>query len=110
MSRTVKIVAGKRMRALTRKGQLPPRARIAGTAKKCSEVDPKKTQIRNFNQKAGGFDMHKVLATCLHVAGVGVAAALAAGGASANDDLIKLSQNPQGWVMPAGNYNNQRYS
>jgi PQQ-dependent dehydrogenase (methanol/ethanol family) len=53
----------------------------------------------------GGFDMHKVLATCF-----GVAAAFAAGGASANDELIKMQQNPNEWVMPAGNYNNQRYS
>jgi PQQ-dependent dehydrogenase (methanol/ethanol family) len=49
--------------------------------------------------------MQKVLATCF-----GVAAAIAAGGASANDELIKMQQNPKGWVMPAGNYNNQRYS
>ena len=52
--------------------------------------------------------MHKVLATCLGV--TGIAAAFAAGSASANDDLIKMSQNPKDWVMPTGNYNNQRYS
>src|ERR1035437_5089077 len=50
--------------------------------------------------------MRKVLlATCL-----GAIAAFAAGAANANDELIKLSQNPKDWVMPAGNYNNQRYS
>src|ERR1700726_1349443 len=49
--------------------------------------------------------MHKVLATCF-----GVAAAVAAGGASANDELAKMSQNPKDWVMPAGGYENQRYS
>jgi PQQ-dependent dehydrogenase (methanol/ethanol family) len=49
--------------------------------------------------------MHKVLATCF-----GVAAAVAAGGASANDELAKMSQNPKDWVMPAGSYDNQRYS
>jgi PQQ-dependent dehydrogenase (methanol/ethanol family) len=49
--------------------------------------------------------MRKVLATCF-----GVAAAMAAGGASANDELAKMQQNPKDWVMPAGNYNNQRYS
>src|SRR6202790_3023899 len=49
--------------------------------------------------------MHKVLATCF-----GVAAAMAAGGASANDELAKMSRNPKDWVMPADNYNNQRYS
>jgi PQQ-dependent dehydrogenase (methanol/ethanol family) len=58
----------------------------------------------------GGIDMHKVLATCLSVSALGVAAVFAAGGASANDELIKMSQNPKDWVMPAGNYNNQRYS
>jgi len=52
--------------------------------------------------------MHKVLATCLSV--VGVAAAFAVGGASANDELAKMSDNPKDWVMPAGNYANQRYS
>lgn len=26
------------------------------------------------------------------------------------DELLKLQQNPNNWVMPAGNYNNQRYS
>ena len=50
--------------------------------------------------------MRKVLlATCL-----GSAAALAVGGASANDELIKMSQNPKDWVMPAGDYANTRYS
>jgi lanthanide-dependent methanol dehydrogenase len=36
--------------------------------------------------------------------------ALVSGAASANDDLIKLSQDPNQWVMPAGNYANWRYS
>src|SRR5947207_2526301 len=58
----------------------------------------------------GEFDMHKVLATCLSVTALGVGAVCAAGGASANDDLIKMSQNPKDWVMPTGNYANQRYS
>src|SRR3984893_11867603 len=53
----------------------------------------------------GEFNMPKVLATCF-----GVAAAFAAGGAFANDALIKMSDNPKDWVMPAANYNNQRYS
>ena len=35
---------------------------------------------------------------------------LAAGAASANDELIKMSQNPKDWVMPTGNYANHRYS
>src|ERR1700733_14309474 len=30
--------------------------------------------------------------------------------ARANDELLKLQTNPNQWVMPAGNYNNQRYS
>src|ERR687886_1739772 len=41
---------------------------------------------------------------------LGSAAALAVGSASANDELIKMSQNPKDWVMPTGDYANQRYS
>ena len=37
-------------------------------------------------------------------------AAFAAGGAYANDELNKMSQNPKDWVMPAGDYANTRYS
>ena len=46
-----------------------------------------------------------LLSTCF-----GVLAAVAGGGASANDELIKASQNPKDWVMPTGDYANQRYS
>ena len=46
-----------------------------------------------------------LLTTCL-----GAVAALAAGAAQANDELIKMSQNPKEWVMPTGNYANHRYS
>jgi PQQ-dependent dehydrogenase (methanol/ethanol family) len=46
-----------------------------------------------------------LLTTCLSAV-----AALVAGTASANDELLKLQQNPNDWAMPAGNYNNQRYS
>jgi PQQ-dependent dehydrogenase (methanol/ethanol family) len=50
--------------------------------------------------------MRKVLfATCL----VAVAA-FGVGAANANDELIKMSQNPKDWVMPTGDYANQRYS
>jgi PQQ-dependent dehydrogenase (methanol/ethanol family) len=35
---------------------------------------------------------------------------LFAGGAQANDELIKMSQNPKDWVLPTGNYANHRYS
>jgi lanthanide-dependent methanol dehydrogenase len=50
--------------------------------------------------------MRKYLLTaCL-----GALAAFAAGGANANDELIKMSQNPKDWVMPTGDYFNQRYS
>jgi lanthanide-dependent methanol dehydrogenase len=35
---------------------------------------------------------------------------LGAGVAVANEELSKLSDNPKGWVMPPGNYANQRYS
>jgi lanthanide-dependent methanol dehydrogenase len=46
-----------------------------------------------------------LLTTCL-----GAIAALAAGAAQANDELIKMSQNPKEWVMATGNYANHRYS
>jgi PQQ-dependent dehydrogenase (methanol/ethanol family) len=46
-----------------------------------------------------------LLSTCF-----GTLAVFAGGGASANDDLIKLSQDPKQWVMPTGDYANQRYS
>jgi PQQ-dependent dehydrogenase (methanol/ethanol family) len=50
--------------------------------------------------------MRKVLlATCL-----GSIAAFTASAAVANDDLIKMSQNPKDWVMPTGDYANTRYS
>jgi lanthanide-dependent methanol dehydrogenase len=50
--------------------------------------------------------MRKVLfATCL----VAVAA-FGVGAANANEELIKMSQNPKDWVMPTGDYANQRYS
>jgi lanthanide-dependent methanol dehydrogenase len=42
--------------------------------------------------------------------GFGAMAAFAAGSAAANDELIKMSQDPKGWVMPAGDYANTRYS
>jgi PQQ-dependent dehydrogenase (methanol/ethanol family) len=46
-----------------------------------------------------------LLTTC-----IGAVAALAAGAGHANDELIRMSQNPKDWVMPTGNYTNQRYS
>src|SRR6202165_5759842 len=50
--------------------------------------------------------MRKVLlATCL-----GAVAVFTTGAANANDELIKLSANPKEWVMPAGDYANQRFS
>jgi PQQ-dependent dehydrogenase (methanol/ethanol family) len=50
--------------------------------------------------------MRKVLfATCL-----GAMVAFAAGSANANEELIKMAQNPKDWVMPAGDYANTRYS
>jgi len=49
--------------------------------------------------------MRKALvATCLAAATLGV------GAASANEELNKMSENPKDWVMPTGNYANQRYS
>jgi lanthanide-dependent methanol dehydrogenase len=38
------------------------------------------------------------------------ALALFAGAANANDELIKLSKDPNQWVMPSGDYANTRYS
>ncbi len=51
----------------------------------------------------------ELFATCLGGI-VGAMAAFAAGCASANDELNKMSQNPKDWVMPAGDYANTRYS
>src|ERR1051326_3649735 len=54
----------------------------------------------------GGLGMRTfLLSTCL-----GMVAAFAASGVSANDELMKMSQNPKDWVMPTGDYANQRYS
>ena len=41
---------------------------------------------------------------------LGAVAALTASGALASDELMKMSQNPKDWVMPAGDYANTRYS
>ena len=46
-----------------------------------------------------------LLTTC-----VGAVAVFAMGAAHANDELIRMSQNPKDWVMPTGNYANHRYS
>ena len=46
-----------------------------------------------------------LLATCL-----GAVATFVAGAANANDALNQMSQDPKGWVMPAGDYANTRYS
>lgn len=40
----------------------------------------------------------------------GVAAVLLASAALANDELVKMQDNPNNWVMPTGDYANQRYS
>src|SRR5271163_4312187 len=50
--------------------------------------------------------MRKVLIATL----LGSVAALAAGSASANDDVNRMSQNPKDWVMQSGDYANTRYS
>src|SRR3569833_2513621 len=61
---------------------------------------------RNQQFKLGGSTMRKLLiATCLTSM-----AALAAGGALASDELVKMAQNPKDWVMPSGDYANTRYS
>jgi PQQ-dependent dehydrogenase (methanol/ethanol family) len=46
-----------------------------------------------------------LVGTCLSTA-----ALVAAGSSCANEELIKLSQDPKQWVMPAGNYANTRHS
>lgn len=54
--------------------------------------------------------MRKVItATCL-ASCLGIGAVWTAGAAYANDELIKMQQNPKDWVMPTGNYANHRYS
>lgn len=54
--------------------------------------------------------MRKVItATCL-ASCLGIVAVWTAGAAYANDELIKMQQNPKDWVMPTGNYANHRYS
>ena len=40
----------------------------------------------------------------------GVATILLASTALANDELVKMQDNPNNWVMPTGDYANQRYS
>jgi lanthanide-dependent methanol dehydrogenase len=46
----------------------------------------------------------------LRFSGVAVATVLLGSTALANDELIKMQQNPNDWVMPTGDYANQRYS
>ena len=41
---------------------------------------------------------------------VGAVAVFAAGATYANDELMRMSQNPKDWVMPTGDYANTRYS
>jgi lanthanide-dependent methanol dehydrogenase len=62
--------------------------------------------LRKTNATNGGITMRKVLLATL----LGSAATLAVGSASANDELLKMTQNPKDWVMPAGDYANTRYS
>ena len=47
----------------------------------------------------------ELVATC-----VAAVAAIGAGGAYGNEELGKMSGDPKGWVMPAGDYANTRYS
>jgi PQQ-dependent dehydrogenase (methanol/ethanol family) len=56
-------------------------------------------------QQGGSWMRRLLLSTCLSAAAV-----LAGGPTQANDELTKMSQNPKDWVMPTGNYANQRYS
>jgi len=47
----------------------------------------------------------ELVATC-----VAAVAVIGAGGAYGNEELGKMSSDPKGWVMPAGDYANTRYS
>ncbi len=49
-------------------------------------------------------------ALCLSASVMAVAMAISARPASANDELTKLSNDPNQWAMPTGNYENHRYS
>jgi lanthanide-dependent methanol dehydrogenase len=55
---------------------------------------------------SGGNLMRKILLMSC----VASAALFASGAAQANDDLIKMSQNPKDWVIPAGDYGSQRFT
>src|SRR5215213_2288613 len=46
-----------------------------------------------------------LLTTCVGAVAFGIT-----GSAGANDELLKMQQNPKEWVMPTGNYANHRYS
>ena len=54
--------------------------------------------------------MRKVIRTTCFASCLGIVAAWTAGAAYANDELLKMQQNPKDWVMPTGNYANHRYS
>ena len=55
--------------------------------------------------------MSRSSARCLPFAlCAGLAAAFAAGTAAANDEVAKLSQNPDGWGLPSGDYAGTRHS
>ena len=46
----------------------------------------------------------------LRLASITLPVVLLGSTAHANDELIKMQQNPGNWVMPTGDYANQRYS
>src|SRR5262249_32797679 len=65
-----------------------------------ASADPRRQRRREENA------MREILyTTCLSAA-----ALLAAGAASANDELARLSQDAKQWVMQAGNFATTRYS
>ena len=57
---------------------------------------------------SGGEEMKPMISSRLWF--MALALALFAGAANANDELIKLSKDPNQWVMPSGDYANTRYS
>src|SRR5262249_57153139 len=91
--------------------RLPPRGRGArcrlfSPATGCRPASTACTRVGTRGTVAGRIPMRNfLLTTCM-----GAVAVFAMGAAHANDELIRMSQNPKDWVMPTGDYANQRYS
>src|SRR5215216_6525974 len=86
-------------RAVTRCRRLFPRECADARHARARTAHPTTTS------QGGSMMRYFLTTTCL-----GAAAMFAIGTANANDELIKLQQDAKQWVMPTGNYANQRYS